>query len=67
MTISLEIAYSTENETTFNYEYYMKNHIELIGKAMGLHRENVQVTKGLSGGQNTLAPFHAVATIPYKD
>ena len=34
---------------------------------MGLHRENVQVTKGLSGGQDTPAPFHAVATILYKD
>ena len=67
MTKSLEIAYSTENEITFNYEYYMKNHIELIGKAMGLHRENVQVAKGLSGGQDTPAPFHAVATILYKD
>ena len=34
---------------------------------MGLHRENVQVTNGLSGGQDTSAPFHAVATILYKD
>ena len=34
---------------------------------MGLHRENVQVTRGLSGGQDTPAPFHAVATILYKD
>ena len=67
MTKSLEIAYSTENEITFNYEYYMKNHMELIGRVMGLHREDVQVTKGLSGGQDTPAPFHAVATILYKN
>ena len=38
MTISLQIAYSTENGTTFNYEYYMENHMELIGRVMGLHR-----------------------------
>ena len=67
MTISLQIAYSTENGTTFNYEYYMENHMELIGRVMGLHRENVQVTNGLSGGQDTSAPFHAVATILCED
>ena len=33
---------------------------------MGLHRENVQVTKKLSGGQDTSAPFHSVATILYR-
>ena len=33
---------------------------------MGLHRENVQVTKKLSGGQDTSAPFHLVATILYR-
>ena len=27
MIISLQTAYSTENGTTFNYEYYMKNHV----------------------------------------
>ena len=67
MVKSLQIAYSTKNGTTFNYEYYMKNHMELIGTVMWLHGENIQVTEGLSGAQDTLAPFYAVATILYKD
>ena len=67
MTVSLQVVYSTENETTFNHEYYMKNHMKLISTGMGLHWESVQVTKGLSGGPDTPAPFHAIATILYKD
>ena len=67
MAVSLQVVYSTENGTTFNHEYYMKNHIPLISKGMGLHWESVQVTKGLSGGPDTPAPFHAIATILYKD
>ena len=34
---------------------------------MVLHWKSVQVTKGLSGGTDTPAPFHAIATITYKD
>ena len=67
MTVSLQVVYSTENGTTFNHEYYMKNHMELISTGMGLHWESIQVTKGLSGGPDTPAPFHAIATILYKD
>ena len=67
MIVSLQLAYSTENRTTFSYEYHMKNHMELIGTVMWLHGENIQVTEGLSGAQDTPAPFYAVATILYKD
>ena len=67
MIVSLQLAYSTENRTTFSYEYHMKNHMELIGRVMWLHGENVQVTEGLSGAQDTPATFHAVATILCKD
>ena len=67
MTVSLQVVYSTENGTTFNHEYYMKNHMDLLSTGMGLHWESVQVTKGLSGGDATPAPFHAIATILYRD
>ena len=46
MAVSLQVVYSTENGTTFNHEYYMKNHMELISSGMGKHWESVQVTKG---------------------
>ena len=67
MAVSLQVVYSTENGTTFNHKYYMKNHFELISNGMGKHWESVQVTKGLSGAGDTPAPFHAIATIIYKD
>ena len=34
---------------------------------MGLYLESVQVTKGLSGGPDTPAPFRAITTVLYKD
>jgi uncharacterized protein (TIGR02118 family) len=67
MTKSFQIAYSKENGTTFDYEYYMKNHMDLLSTGMALHWESVQVTKGLSGGPDTPAPFHAITTVLYKD
>jgi len=67
MTISLQIVYPTDNGTTFNHDYYMNNHMPLISTGMGLHWQSVQVTKGLSGGPDTPAPFHAITTVLYKD
>ena len=40
--------------------------MELIARVIVLHRENVQVTKGFSSGQDTPAPFHLIATILYR-
>ena len=46
----------------------MKPHMtDMTSMTAGKHWESVQVTKGLSGAGDTPAPFHAIATIIYKD
>ena len=41
--------------------------MELLNGTMPLHLESVQVTKGIAGGPDTPAPFHAITNVIYKD
>jgi len=67
MTVSLQVLYPVSEGTTFDYDYYTKTHLALVGTHMGAHIESATAIKGLAGGPDTPAGFHAVATILCKD
>jgi len=41
--------------------------MDIVGNAIGPHIEKVVVTKGLTGGPDTPAGYHAIATITFAD
>lgn len=67
MPVSLQVAYPVSDDSTFDLEYYLSTHMELVGKHMGPYVESTLVTKGLAGGPGVPAPFHVIATIVFKD
>ncbi|MEX0305495.1 MAG: EthD family reductase [Leisingera sp.] len=67
MAVTLQVLYPVSAGTKFDHGYYASTHMELVGQHMGPHIQNTVVTKGLSGGPDTPAPFHAVATILFAD
>ena len=67
MSSSLQVLYPTGNGTTFDHSYYTAKHLEFVGELVGSHVENMVITKGLAGGPDTPAGFHAVATLTFAD
>lgn len=67
MAVSLQVAYPVADGTTFDHDYYLDTHMKLVGEHMGAHIDSTVVTKGLAGGPDTPAPFHAIATIVFAD
>lgn len=67
MSTSLQVLYPTDNATTFDHAYYTTKHMQIVGELLGSHIENTIITKGLAGGPDTPAGFHAIATITFAD
>jgi uncharacterized protein (TIGR02118 family) len=67
MTISLQVLYSTENDTTFDHDYYAATHLPMVNEHMGAHIDNTLVVKGLAGGPDVPAGFHTIATMTFAD
>ncbi|MCP3971605.1 MAG: EthD family reductase [Rhodobacteraceae bacterium] len=67
MASSLQVIYPVADGTTFDYEYYLSKHMEIVGACMGPHIESTLVTKGLAGGPDAPPGYYAVATILCKD
>lgn len=67
MTVSLQVLYSTENATTFDHDYYMSTHMEIVSENIGSHIEKTVITKGLAGGPDTPAGYHVIATIVFAN
>jgi len=67
MSLSLQVLYPTDNGTTFDHAYYITKHMEIVGEHIGQHIDNTVITKGLAGGPNIPAAFHAVATMIFAD
>jgi len=65
MTLSLQVIYPVGDSTRFDMDYYLATHMPLADKHMGPHLESVQVTRGVAGGPDVPAPFHAVATMTF--
>lgn len=67
MTMTLQVVYPTEGETTFDYDYYFETHMDLVEQHMGAHIEEAFATRGVSGPPGQPAPFHAIATMKFAD
>lgn len=67
MPVSLQVIYPVAQGTTFDFDYYTTTHMALVGQHMGPHIQSTVVTKGLAGGPNVPAPYHAIATIVFAD
>lgn len=67
MSVSLQVIYPVGDDTHFDYEYYIGEHMRLVSEHMGPHIQNTLVTKGLAGGPDTPAGFYAVASIIFAD
>ena len=67
MSVSLQVLYPIGDGTTFDYDYYLNTHMPLVGKCIGEHIQSTLVTKGVAGGPDTAAGYHAIATIVFAD
>ncbi len=67
MAVSLQVLYPVGDGTTFDHAYYATTHMALVGEHMGAHIASAQASKGLAGGPDVPAPFHAIATITFAD
>ena len=63
MSVSLQVLYPVGDNTQFDYDYYTTTHIPLVGEHMGAHIDSTSISKGLAGGLDVPAGFHAVATM----
>jgi uncharacterized protein (TIGR02118 family) len=67
MAVSMQVLYPVGDNTTFDHDYYTKNHMEIVGNTMGPHISSVVITKGIAGGPDTPPGYHAIATIICDD
>ncbi|MFK7879651.1 EthD family reductase [Roseobacter sp.] len=67
MSVSLQVMYPAKAETTFDHNYYLSTHMDLLDKHMGAHIASTVVTKGLAGADDAPAGYHVIATILFKD
>ncbi|SMP25754.1 EthD family reductase [Shimia sagamensis] len=67
MAVTLQVLYPVGEGTTFDHAYYATTHMDLVGEHMGAHIASAQASKGLAGGPDVPAPFHAIATITFAN
>jgi uncharacterized protein (TIGR02118 family) len=67
MSISLQVIYPVTDDSTFDHDYYTATHLPLVAEHWGSFIESTLVTKGVAGGPDVPAPYHAVATIVFAD
>ncbi len=67
MTLSLQVLYPVSEGSTFDFDYYTNTHFGIVGEHMGPHVADMVITKGLAGGPDVPAGYHAVATITFAD
>ncbi|KIC11841.1 ethyl tert-butyl ether degradation protein EthD [Leisingera sp. ANG-M1] len=67
MPVSLQVIYPVSAESRFDHGYYAATHMALVDEYIAPHTQSIIVTKGLTGGPDVPAPFHAVATMVFAD
>lgn len=67
MAISLQVLYPVADGEWFDHDYYLATHIPLVDQHMGRAIDTTVVTKGISGGPDTPASYHAIATFIFAD
>ncbi|PSL22336.1 EthD family reductase [Shimia abyssi] len=67
MAVSLQVIYPVKDGSTFDHDYYLGKHFELVGEHMGPHIASSLVTRGHAGGPDTPPGYHAIATMTFAD
>ena len=67
MAVSVQVLYPVGEDTTFDYDYYLNQHMAIVGDVIGEHIESTLVTKGLAGWPGAPAGYHAIATIVFAN
>ncbi len=67
MGLSLQVFFPTENGSTFDHDYFMARHLDVIAESFGPHIEKTVLTRGLVTGPDAPATYHAVATFTFAD
>lgn len=67
MSVSLQVLYPVAEGTSFNFDYYLSKHMEIVNEHMGPHIASTVITKGLAGGPDAPAGYHAVATLVFDN
>lgn len=67
MTVSMQVAYPINDNTTFDIEYYVKNHLAIIRENWSEHIQHMIITKGTSGGKDVPSPYYAIATVIFEN
>ena len=67
MAVSVQVLYPVGEATTFDYDYYLNQHMAIVGDVIGEHIESTLVTKGLAGAPGAPAGYHAIATIVFAN
>lgn len=67
MSVSLQVLYPVSEGTTFDYDYYLATHMQMVADVMGEYISQTLVTKGIAGGPDTPAGFHAIASMVFED
>ena len=49
MAVSMQVAYPINDDTNFDLDYYVKNHLAIIKENWSEHIQQMIVTKGTSG------------------
>jgi hypothetical protein len=57
MAVSMQVAYPINDDTNFDLDYYIKDHLAIIKENWSEHIQQMIVTKGTSGGRMFLPPI----------
>jgi len=66
MAVSMQVAYPINDNTSFDLDYYVKNHLAIIREHWSEHIQQMIVTKGTSGGKDVPSPYYAIATVIFE-
>ena len=67
MAVSMQVAYPINDNTTFDLDYYVKNHLAIIRENWSEYIKQIIVTKGTSGGKDVPSPYYAIATVIFEN
>lgn len=67
MPASMQVIYPVSDDSSFDHDYYATAHMKIVGEHLGAFIDRTLVTKGLAGGPDTPPPYHAIATIVFRD
>ncbi len=67
MPVSLQVLYPCGNDSSFDHDYYLQNHMKLVAEHFGQYLQSTQVARGIAGGPDKPAEYHAIATMVFAD